>query len=63
MGKTKYEKKGPSGEIALIALNAEARRRGISYGKLIPMLSPDEQEKVVQQYQDRKAAERGKKRR
>ena len=58
MARMRYEKKGPSGEIALTALSVEARRRGISYGQLVPMLTPEEQEKIVQQYRETKAAER-----
>lgn len=57
MTKSKFEKKGPSGEIALIALSVEARRRGMSYGKLVPTLTPDEQEEIVQRYRDEKAAQ------
>ena len=59
MAKSKFEKKGPSGEIALIALSVEARRRGMSYGQLVPMLTPDEQEEIVQRYRDEKAARSG----
>lgn len=60
MAKSKFKKKGPSGEIALIALSVEARRRGMSYGQLVPTLTPDEQEEIVQRYRDEKAAQKGK---
>ena len=57
MAKSKFEKKGPSGEIALIALSVEARKRGLTYGQLVPMLTPDEQEEIVQRYRETKAAQ------
>ena len=54
--KKKYQTKGPSGEVALIALAVEARERGMSYGKLVAGTSPEEQEKIVKRYKKRKAA-------
>lgn len=56
--KRRFERRGPSGEVALIALALEARARGMSYGQLVSRTSPEEQEKIVQDYREKKATER-----
>ena len=40
----------PDGDLRLAALTCEAGRRGISYGKLISSISPQEQEKIIRKF-------------
>ena len=41
-------------EMAVAALNAEARRRGMSYGKLLVRIDAEELKKIVREYKPAK---------
>jgi len=44
----------------LTALAIEARRRGITYGKLVAETTPLEREKIIEKYREEAEKERGK---
>ena len=41
-------------ELAIAALNEEARRRGTSYGKLLVRLTEEEKRRIIREYRPRK---------
>ena len=43
-------------EEAIVALNQEAQRRRISYGKLVGLLGPEEKAEIIFRYHKEKAA-------
>ena len=43
--------------LAVAALNEEARRRGMTYGRLVEVLDSHEQKKIIRAYIKRKEAE------
>lgn len=44
-------RKGPTrNDLAIAALNAEARRRGMNYGKLVGILGPEEKAEIIRRY-------------
>ena len=41
-------------EMAIVALNVEARRRGTSYGKLLVRLNEEEKRRIIREYRPQK---------
>ncbi len=46
------------GSVALTALAAEARRRGITYGHLVGETTFEERERIIREYQEEKREEK-----